>query len=214
MGTQKFIDARFLAPPLLVFFFIFLADPCFFYIRLVLTGDVLANLLGISILIFTFGYLLSTYGTAFYIIPNNLRTTLLVENKGKKVAMERFGLDPYSKTEMELATWLAVSKEEYQYVREQVDKRWIAFNANVNCLVALILALFIVLVFVRFPSYCWGLIWLAFFVVTFVAFNKSKKEALESVRQLDGALIKDPLNYKTTYENIPKENDVTPIKKN
>ena len=139
MEIKSFIDARFQVPPLIATLFIFLANP----VKFIAESGKLGFLVGGTVFIFGAGFLISSVVTTF-IILFKCRQTLSKESIKKLPTLFpylRKSKDSFTVTELETATWLAIEDKKYKYVREQLHKRWHAFNASANSAFALALVL-------------------------------------------------------------------------
>lgn len=189
MEIEKFLDARFLAPPTVATFFVFLANPESFTMYMVShrTGFFVS-----VVFIFGTGFLISSLVTGLFVELFKWRQTLSEESIKKLSESELF---PYLKggecltdTEKEVATWLTVEDDKFKYIREQLHKRWHAFNASANSILALVLALLSIIYFnigIVFTPFWWPL-----FVLSFTAFVITMCKTYKSVREVDNIMLR------------------------
>lgn len=79
-------------------------------------------------------------------------------------------------------TWLTISDKESKYFRDQIHKRWHAFNLNLNCSFAVLVSL-LTFRFLGFPEF--PLIWLLLFFVSLISFGWNALQAYLDVKNLD-----------------------------
>jgi len=155
------------------------------------------------IFIFALGILISTFTTAIIIIPCKLKKTINSENlelikASKKLGFLEKSKGEYTETSLEMVTWFAISdtkEENPEYIRNQTHKRWNAFNAGLNSIIALIIAsvvslLIIFLTEMEFWFSWWWIIWLFLLVIFVVFFLINTCNAYKSVKEIDNIMVK------------------------
>jgi cytochrome bd-type quinol oxidase subunit 2 len=186
MEIKTFLDARFLAPSTIAVFFVFLANPEKFssYIAYHEFGFLLG-----FVFVFGIGFLISSLMTGLFIEPFKIRQTLSNESIKRLSVLFPYLKrgDCFTKTEKELAIWLAIEDDKSKYIREQLHKRWHAFNASANSILALVLALVSIYYFnvgIVFKSFWWPL-----FGASFIAFAITACTTYKSVKEIDNIII-------------------------
>lgn len=200
MEIKEFINARFLVPPTIFLFFLFLANPDKFVLYIE-SHDKLTNLIFAPSIIFAFGFLISTAVTAFYINPLRLRQTIEDTRILEKVFpfLKESINNEYNDTQKEISTWLTIlddSDQKLDYLREQIHKRWHAFNAGMNAIASLLLLLIYVMMLQRQTGWSfwsvplWGYIWPLLITISIIAFYFAGQDAYNSVKEIDNIMIR------------------------
>lgn len=211
MDIKEFINARFLVPPIIGIFFVFLANPVEF-VNFLSTEkhNNITSLILAPIIIFSVGFLISTLTTAFLVILLKLRRTLSDEFLNNIVGKNRpFDFfekkDCFTDTEVELITWITILGKNNSYLQDQIHKRWHAFNASVNSIVTILVswAIVIILKIQFFDKYPWFMV-LTVFTISFVAtiaFLITAINSYASVKNLDMLVVKRTIKE---YKNKQK----------
>lgn len=215
MDIKEFINARFLVPPIIGIFFVFLANPMEF-INFLSTEkhDNITSLILAPIIIFSLGFLISTFTTAFLVVLLKLRRTLsdeflnniVVENRPFDFFEKK---DCFTDTEVELITWIAIVGKENSYLQDQIHKRWHAFNASANSIVAILVS-WVIIVTLKvqfFDKYPWSII-LTVFTISFaaiIAFFITAVNSYKSVKNLDMLVVKRAIrSYRNNSTETPQ----------
>ncbi|MEX1063750.1 MAG: hypothetical protein WD898_04130 [Candidatus Paceibacterota bacterium] len=182
---KEFVNARFFVPPIVGALFVFFADPRRFLV-FVKEHDYWWPIVIAPIFVFGIGFLVSTFVTTL-IDSFKKRITLSQESFGKSIELFPYlEGDEYKDTKRELATWLVLKDQELEYIRNQVDKRWHAFNASANSLVVLILVhIWAAIESVVVAPCLW---WIAF-LVSSIAFCLNARENYRKVAEIDNVII-------------------------
>lgn len=186
MEVKSFLDARFLVPPTLTFFFLFLLDggiKLTSYIQPI-DSDFIGFLTG-AIFIFSLGFLISSITTAFIINLFKLRDVLSSDSIQKLQGLFPF-LNRCLKIDREVATWLTIFNKEDEYLQVQLHKRWHAFNANLNSAIALLLAYILgVVIWEIQPTLLWFLLWF----IGLISFIFNAFLSHQDVKNIDNIMI-------------------------
>lgn len=199
MEIKKFLDARFLVPPIITIFFIWLANPPVFLDYIQKYQGVGGFLTGVAF-IFALGFLLSSIMTAFVINLFNLRTTLSKES-GDYLEKHPFSfLKQSGVIDKEITTWFAILDDKtglkLDYIRDQIHKRWHAFNANLNSVAGLLFSFLIVCNYINIATNMIN-IWTILFTLSIAGFFVNARVAYQNVRDIDNIMVKRKANLKT-----------------
>ncbi len=189
MEIKSFIDARFLVPPMVAAIFIFLTNPVDYFASIQEIS--LPIFLGGTVFIFGVGFLISSAVTTLIILFKCKQTLSKksIEKLPKLFPYLKCG-DCFTIAELEVATWLTIESKKLKYIREQIHKRWNAFNANANSAFALLLVLISIffLNIIKSPvnPHLW---WTLFILVEFV-FIANACDAYNSLKEIDNIMIR------------------------
>ena len=193
MEIKQFIDTRFLVPPIITVFFIWLVDPFVFfdYFKNYEGYEGIVGFLTSTAFILALGFLISSFVT---VIINIIGVRDILKEHQNELVLPDF-LDPSQNIDREVTTWLAIlddakneeEKLKLDYIRKQIHKRWHACNANFNCVAALIASAAILLLYLNWsPSCAWWVIW----IISIVLFVINGRYAYQDVKSIDIIMVK------------------------
>lgn len=205
MEIKQFLNARFLAPPIIVVFFIFLADSEKFIGYINKYNGAVGLFVG-TVFIFGIGFLISSFATLFINwatgspshdsrFPSRATLNKISVDKAKKLFpfLPKNDSKKLTQTEKEVAIWLTIADDKKdKYLREQLHKRWHVFNASFNSFIGLLFVFFFVVFRQSYfsdwqtPSVLWWLI----FLVSVVVFLLDSVITYQSVQEIDNIMVR------------------------
>ncbi len=194
---EKIYDIRFIVPPVLMGFYIFLFSPQYFF-NLLLQYK-LVNILPIaSILLLALGVIISSAVNSIVVFFDLRSSNYSLDSK--KILKDNFmineDLDNYksnsTKNALELCSWLVANSVNVDVAR-RIDNRWNWAMAGFNFIVATIFAilgvLFLNLYLKTIPYDTFGgVAWSLFVITTMALFLYNAIKNLQSVKSLDEIL--------------------------
>lgn len=203
MKIEKVLDIRFIIPPLLTIFFVFLFSP-FYFIKL-FNENVNESWFFGGTSIFALGFLISSLNEKFIAqrklqdMYTETELNLFKETKTFDVWKNKIPdkISPENVYLLELMNWInldKVDKENNGSVRDQVHKRWNMAMTNYNSFLALWLTFFVLVVGLAFgkldfPNCYWVVLWLSLFILLLYLFQTNGKKVTDSVFAINRVLV-------------------------
>lgn len=198
MKIEKIFDIRFIVPPLLTFFFVFLFSPQHF-IEVIEKGAKASWIFGVTGIILSLGFIISSF-VEFIVIGFKLRGSYtndeiaigLLNTKFSKWYVN-FKVNTHAQ---ELASWIIsdqIDKKNKGEVRNQINKRWHMAMANFNAVVGVSLAWTLIVIFwwCDYWSRPWSLLDIVISLIFIGIFLFNGIKTYKSVMEMDRILIRE-----------------------